>query len=209
MNFVFVTIYFLFLFSFVEILSRKYKPKSELSRKFIHIVSGVAVAGLPLILTFREIQFLSALFILFMIISKNINIYKSIHSVERKTLGEIYFPISVLLLATFFPNTFIFSYGLLVMAFSDGFASLFGQKFGIKKYKIISEKSFIGSYVFFVTTFIITFLLLQLLSFNAYDVFLISLIFSIILTFCEAVLGFGIDNLIIPLLAAILMNLIK
>lgn len=188
------------LFILIELIARNSKLNKELSRKLAHIFAGTSAAFLPLFMSFRQIMLLSLLFLPVMVISKRKNIFSSIHEVNRKTYGEVYFPIAIFLTALLFPDKQLFIYGILVMALSDGLASIFGQKYGKKKYRLWQgEKSYVGSLIFFITT-----LLIGLVVATQIPTWAVTGC-ALILTFAEACLSGGIDNLIVPPLASSLL----
>ncbi len=206
MTIILVLLFYGLLFGIFELTINKYKVSKELSRKLIHIISGIFAAFLPYIITFHQIIILSIVFTIFMFISKRFKILSAIHEVQRKTYGEVYFPLTVLITALLFPNKLLFTYGLLILAISDGFATIIGQKYGNKIYKITSaNKSYIGSLTFFICSFFLG-IILVLLNGNDFSTsFTISFILSIILTLVEGGLSYGLDNLILPPLASCLM----
>jgi len=199
---------YLLLFVAVEVVTKRQKLSKEMSRKFIHVVAGVTVAFLPYVMSFHEIAWLSLLFIAVMLISKKANVFSAIHEVKRSTYGEVYFPFAILLTALLFPRKELYVYGLLVMAISDGFASIIGQKYGKHKYSIFgTSKSYVGSGVFFVTALAIgSVVLASLTSISILAAVMMSLISGALLTVVEAGLSRGLDNLAIPLLAACLFD---
>ncbi|MCX6729821.1 MAG: hypothetical protein NTV95_04270 [Candidatus Saccharibacteria bacterium] len=185
------------LFILIELITRKAKLNKELSRKIAHILAGTSAAFLPLFMSFRQIMLLSLLFLPVMVISKRKNLFSSIHEVSRKTYGEVYFPVAIFLTALLFPDKRLFIYGVLVMSLSDGFASVFGQKFSKKKYKLWQgEKSYVGSSTFFIMTLIIGLAVLVQI-----PVWVI-VGSALVLTLAEACLSGGIDNLVLPPLAS-------
>lgn len=185
------------LFIFIELITRKSKLNKELSRKLAHILAGTSAAFLPLIMSFKEIMILSLLFLPVMLISKRKNVFSSIHEVNRRTHGEIYFPIAIFVTALLFPDKELFMFGVLVMSLSDGFASMFGQKYGKRKYKLWQgQKSYIGSSVFFIITLII-----GLIIATQIPIWLI-VSCALALTFVEASLSGGMDNLVLPPVAS-------
>jgi len=199
------------LFVVVELVTKKAKIDKEVSRKFVHVVAGATVAFLPLFMTFHEIAMLSLLFIVVMLLSKKVSLFSSIHEVKRSTYGEVYFPFAILITALAFPHKELFMYGLLVMAISDGFAGIAGQKYGNKKYRLLgSQKSYVGSCTFFVTALLIGFLVLGTLTNLALiEVVTISALAGGILTIVEAGLSYGFDNLVLPPMAASLFMVLK
>lgn len=209
MKIIVAALFYLLLFIGVETITKKLKLNKELSRKFIHIVSGVTVAFLPLFMSFHQIAILGVLFIPVMILSKKKNIFSSIHHVKRQTYGEIYFPVAIVITAILFPQKYLFMYGMLIMAISDGLASVIGQKYGKKKYQLFnSKKSYIGSSVFLLCSIFIGYILLiTLTTTNLTDSMLISITCAIILTLLEGSLSFGLDNLFLSPISALLLEL--
>ncbi len=87
-----------------------------------------------------------------------------------------------------------------MLGFSDALASLVGSRFGKHHFLIINnKKTFEGSTAFFFTTILILFFL---------GIFgTLGVILSLLLTLFEAVLVFGLDNLVVPVIAALLFKL--
>jgi phytol kinase len=185
------------LFVAIELVTRKTRLHKELSRKLAHILAGTSAAFLPLIMSFSEIMVLSLLFLPVMLLSKRKNLFSSIHEVSRKTYGEVYFPVAIFVTAWLFPDRQIFMYGVLTMSLSDAFASIFGQAYGKRKYRLWQgKKSYVGSLAFFITTFAI-----GLAVTSGVPVWLLAAA-AAALTLVEAGLAGGIDNLLIPPLAS-------
>ncbi|HYN98642.1 MAG TPA: hypothetical protein VEU28_03110, partial [Actinomycetota bacterium] len=106
---------------------------------------------------FISVVVVAALFVPFMLASRRFGIFPAVHSVERSTLGEVYFPLGVGLAAALVPAAVPYTFGVLVMALSDAFASLAGRRWGRRKYSVLSaDKTFLGSGVFFVSTVVLT-----------------------------------------------------
>ena len=197
------------LFGSVEIIARRYRINTESSRKFVHIIAGVAAAFLPFGLTFPQIVVLALIFIPIMLISRNANLFSAIHKVSRRTYGELFFPLAIALTALLFPHRLPYMFGILVMALSDGFASVIGLKYGRRLYIIWhSRKSYVGSSMFLIISALlgITILIVNGLAF-AHAIFA-GLVLAGVLTVIEAALPYGLDNLVLPLLGALLFQLI-
>lgn len=205
--FVLIGLIYIAFFVLMELVAALIHLQIETSRKLIHITAGITVAFLPYVLSFQEIIYLSLLFVLLMTISRQKNLFSSIHSVSRYTYGEIYFPAAVCIMAAFFPTKLLFGYGILIMSISDGLASLVGQRLGKRNYKFFNaNKSYLGSFVFFLSSIAIGFMVFLVagLPINILSISFI-FIFAIILTAAEASLSFGLDNLILPPLAGMLL----
>lgn len=197
------TIGFSLFFGLVELAKRKWSLNPEITRKIVHILAGTAVAFLPWVMSFHALQVLSLIFLVVMLVSKKLNLYSSIHEVERSTYGEVYFPLVVLLLATFLPERLPFLYGMLVMSISDALANLAGEYFGRKHYQIgSSRKTYIGSLSFLLSTIAIGLVIFGRAKYLSLRFTLLLLAISLVLTITEGVLSGGLDNLILPLLGA-------
>ena len=182
------------LFILIELITRTLKLNKELSRKLAHIIAGTSAAFLPLVMNFHQIMVLGLLFLPVMALSKNKNLFSSIHEVNRKTYGELYFPVAISITAWWFPTKNLFMYGVLVMGISDGLASIFGQKLGKRTYRLWQgKKSYVGSFVFFVAT-----MLIGLFVTHSSIGIVPLLAIGLILTLIEASLSGGIDNLVLP-----------
>lgn len=128
--------------------------KNEFGRKFVHIVVGSFVAFWPLFLSWNQILFLSLAFVVVVSISKYLGIFKAIHAVQRPTAGEVFFALSVGILALLTYDGWIYLAALLHMSLADGMAALVGMKWGkSNKYKILGHtKSYAGTATFFVVS---------------------------------------------------------
>ncbi|MDD4989586.1 MAG: hypothetical protein PHV42_04150, partial [Candidatus Pacebacteria bacterium] len=159
-------------------------------------------------LTRRELIVLSVLFVGIIFATKTFGLFESIHGVSRKTWGEIYFPLSLGLLALFFLPEHILSaqFGVLVLGFSDALASIVGIEYGVHGMRIFGHKKSVeGSLTFFVTTTVLIFAFLTPASF----LFIVSaILIAFLLTLVELFSINGLDNLLLPLLGAFLFQYI-
>ncbi len=180
----------------------------NLSRKIIHSLSAFAICLFPYIFTIGQIIFLCALFALIFISGHLFNFLGIINKVKRSSWGDVFYPLGVLIsVLLFLPHhVAAFQFGVLVLGFSDTLANIVGSLWGKHKVKILGgSKSLEGSSAFFLSVILLLFFFsLPALSFNISAYLLIALI----LTFLESVLVFGLDNLILPALAAYLFTLI-
>ncbi len=194
------------------------------SRKVLHVVSifilSICVEQLNLIYLN---QFIGLLLGIELILLFAVN-YGFFYSEGRKSWGIVYFlPPTILLLFLFPSQIFLISVSLKILAFSDGFSAIMGKIFenGLKSHlrgevgnsfwKKLAQfnhitwgsdsKTFIGSYVFFVSTIVIlgdTQIPFQWILFSAF-----------VLTSTELLCGKGSDNLFIPLLSFALIQFSK
>jgi phytol kinase len=194
---------FIGLLAVVEILSRHPRVTAELARKLAHLSCGVLAAFMPLFMTFRSVIVVAVLFIPFMVVSRKLGIFASVHRAERTTLGEVYFPLGVGLAAALFPATVPYTFGVLVMAVSDALAALAGGRWGRRGYSILgAHKTFTGSTVFFVSTAVLATGILAVSGRLHAGSMAAALAAALILTALEGVLAGGVDNAVLPAAAA-------
>ena len=191
---------FLALFGIVELIYAKFHISKELSRKLVHILAAVIIAVLPVWLSYSEVAIVAGLFVPVLYISKSYNIFKAIHTGERSTLGEIYYPFAIVIVCLLNPGLFAYLFTVLVLGISDGMAAIIGKHYAKKHFSLIgSHKSYLGSAVFFISSIVIGITLLIVLhSFSLIHLAVIIAI-SAALTIIEASTSKGLDNLIVPL----------
>ena len=187
-----------------EIWWRRKKKHSELSRKLIHILVGSFVAFWPYIMSVNSIRIISVLFTIVVFSSIKFNIFKSIHSVKRDSLGEIYFAISVGLITFINPSHLVYTISLLTMSLADGLAALVGTYYGMnRKYKVYGRsKTVLGSLTFFIVALV---LILIYIDKTGHVFSLGYLAVASGLTLIENISPKGMDNLLVPLVAALFL----
>lgn len=200
-----VAIVFLILI-FAEYLSRYKGVHSELTRKIVHVLVGMFVAFWPFFLSWGQIQFLSALFLIVVIVSVKLRIFNSIHAVTRNTMGEVLFAVVIGLLAFICTDPWIFAAAMLHLSLADGLAAVVGLAYGEgNSYRIFGRnKSLAGSLAFFFTSVSI---MLWYLSFSNTSPSAVSVLWlPIAATIAENLSGEGTDNLVVPLLIALVLT---
>ena len=188
-----------------EAWARRSRVHSELSRKFIHLTVGSFVAFWPWWLSWHAIEILSLAFLLAVVVSKYANVFQAIHSVQRPTLGEVFFAVAVGAVALVTHDHWIYAAALLQMSLADGLAAVMGYNFGHgTDYRIFGQpKSVVGSLTFFVVSCAI----LVIYSHDGHALGLGSLLqVAVGATLIENIGIFGTDNLLIPLLVAWLLT---
>ncbi|NBW28952.1 hypothetical protein EBR37_01035 [bacterium] len=187
-----------------EIWWRRKKKHSELSRKLIHILVGSFVAFWPYIMSVNSIRIISVLFTIVVFSSMKFNIFKSIHTVKRDSLGEIYFAISVGLITFINPSHLVYTISLLTMSLADGLAALVGTYYGMnRKYKVYGRaKTVLGSLTFFIVALV---LILIYIDKTGHVFSLGYLAVAAGLTLIENISPKGMDNLLVPLVAALFL----
>lgn len=192
----------LFLLLVSEYLWRHKKHHSEITRKFAHITIGTFVALWPFFLSWGQIQFLSLTFLVGVIASQYLGIFRAIHSVQRPTWGEILFAIVVGVLAIEVQDKWIYAAALLQMSLADGLAAVVGTQYGKRnKYKVFGYTKSIAGTLTFLAASLFILVLYALVSDKGLALGTI-LGLALIATAAENVAIKGLDNLIVPLLVA-------
>ena len=153
-----------FLSIIILIFLSEYSYKNDildpnLNRKIIHFMVGVAVSFSPFIfLSNIQPLILAVTFLIINLFSYKHNKLKSFHNLNRKTLGTTFFPLGFIIIASlFWEHKYSIACSFMILAVSDPLSSLAGEN--IKKphkYNIWNDlKSYEGSGIMFLSTFII------------------------------------------------------
>lgn len=205
LNIMIVSIIFLALFIVAEVW-RKYGAPTEITRKFVHFAGAFVTIFFPFIFKSHwTVLLLAAIFGEIMFFTKKFGFLQSVHDVERKSDGAIYHPIAIyvcFLYSQILNQPWFYVISILILAISDATAALVGRSYGMNEYivEVGSKKTFEGSFTFFLTSFLITHLILLLAtSVGRVESVLVALLISIIMTIFESVSLKGADNLFIPI----------
>lgn len=203
---------------FGEILKRKRYISGELARKFVHTISGTWAALWPIFLDLKTIAVLASFLTVGALIFRFILPLSSVYSIKRLSAGEILIGIGIAVSAWFANSGSVYAAAVLVVAWSDSVAALIGTTFGKRSsFKILSsKKSVIGSTAFFITTLGIIFgfylyeynLFTSIASISIATAVIYSIGLSFVLTIDELIGVYGLDNLSVPILAMILLNIV-
>jgi phytol kinase len=190
------------LFAVSEFAGRHGLP-AETTRRLVHIAGAGTTALFPLYLHLNEVVALGIVFTLFLTWTRVRGSLRSVHAVARPTLGAILFPVGLTLAAlTVWSHPPAFSYAGLMLGLPDPAAAIVGRRFGSLRWRIPGgEKSLLGSLTFFLVAVVIG---LGFALAAGDGTILAVAAAAIVLTGVEAVLGYGLDNLFIPVLAGVL-----
>lgn len=178
---------------------------NEFSRKFIHISVGGFVAFWPFYLSWQQIEILSVAFVVCVGISKYFKIFQAIHSVQRPTWGEVFFAAAVGIIALVTHDKWVYAVSLLQMALADGLAAIIGVRYGNRRRYIVTghAKSLVGTSTFFVVSLAI------LAIANHWGELPLTLGYAVaisaVASALENVAARGFDNLIVPLVVALML----
>jgi len=200
------------IFTIAELWRHFGKPAPELTRKFVHLTGGLTALSFAYVFKSHwSVLFLISLFFFIILISKKLNLLKSVHGVDRETSGGIYFPLAVYITfvaSRLIGNSDYYFLSILILAVSDSLAALIGTSYGVKKYQVNEErKSIEGSVIFFLSTYIIISAgLLLLTDFGRPESILAGVYIATLVTAFEAISWKGTDNLYIPLGTIYILN---
>ena len=203
-----VFVYLAMLVILAETLSRLIPDDPELTRKIVHIGSGnVILIAWWLDISVEVIVSAALIAAAIALTSYIIPILPSIESVGRKSLGTLFYAISIGILAAYFwqdsPQYTVI--GILTMAWGDGMAAIIGQRFGKHTYQVFQiTKSWEGSLAMAGASFLVTGLILWSVEGNSWQIWSISLVVALVATIFEAFSKLGIDNLTVPISSAVL-----
>lgn len=202
MNILLIILLSIFFLITVERVKRQKNFTPQNTRRFAHIGATVIAACSAFIVPKNIIVISCIGFALAMLYSHKKKLLSSVHDVNRKTYGEIFLPLGEAITALLFlPHSIpAFQFGVLVLGFSDASASFIGEKYGHHPFTLFNNKKSIeGSAAFFIVTLLITLFFLPTVGLHL-------LFIPLLLTLVEAMLSFGLDNLIIPVFGSLLFS---
>jgi len=188
----------------------------ELSRKGVHIGMGLVCLTFPWI--FHEtwpVFVLAALAIAGLAAARLVpllrqNVGSVLGGVQRRSLGEFYFPIAVaIVFALAQGDTLLYIIPILTLTIADSVGALIGVRYGFARYQTDEGlKSAEGSIAFFTAAFLTCHIpLLLFTETGRTETLLISLIAGFVIMLLEAIAWRGQDNLIIPIGMFLLLKL--
>jgi phytol kinase len=217
LNTIYLSGAFLLLFGSAELLFWKFKLQAEVTRKYVHIVTGLLTMLFPpLVGDPWLVLLLCGSFLLILMASMKFDLLPSINGVDRKTRGSILYPIVVFACYLMYTEygQFIFYYlPILILAICDPIAALVGKRWPRGKYTTFGQtKTLSGSAGFFIGAFLLCAGLIFLLEgYLLLETIVTSFVIAFVTTVAEALTHKGYDNFTIPgstLLALISMQII-
>jgi dolichol kinase len=199
--------------TFLLIITEKYFSKKYpiAGRKILHILVGNIAFILPVFQTREVMAFIAAA--PFILLTFLMSPHSPVKRIRGKTseaghgMGLVYYAIAWTVLAYFFfDSKEVIAIGIFAMSYGDGLASLLGMKLGMRKYHIFQEeKSFFGSGIMFLFTF-----LMMIVALVFYEISLSSNMIFVLLGIAgisavvEGVTPLGLDNLAVPFVIIVL-----
>jgi uncharacterized protein (TIGR00297 family) len=200
-----------------EIIRKQLNLSINVTRKFVHILTGFLIAITPFLLHRPyPLLVISAIFMILNLIAIKMGWMPGMHATEKISYGTVFYPASffILILLLWERHKAILVISMLIMAIADAMAAIIGEK--LKKpirYQFAGEqKSVQGSAVILIITFVITLLGLKFfssfenLSIDVKQSWWIAAIVAVIATACESISYKGSDNFTVPLGAAFTLH---
>lgn len=191
-----------------ESLWRSKKLTGEFGRKFIHISVGTYAAFWPFFMSFRAIQIISIAFLLVVMMSRRLGVFRSVSHIDRRTWGDVMFALGIGASAILTSNKWVFLAAILHLSLADGFAGIIGKHFGkSNEYKVLGyTKSIVGTGIFLIfSAVILTFALLAGQA-QSYMVLPIVIFLPMLAGAVENLGIFGLDNILVPLLIVAMLS---
>ena len=201
-NFLIFFFSLILLFLGIDFLQKRVITSVSWSRKATHIASGIIILLFPSYLTMWQIVAMSVLFVVILSVSKVKRIL-SLHKINRVSWGEVYYPASVGIISLIcLPDfTKAFYAGILCLALSDAIAAIIGGIIPLKTFYFGKHTKSLGGVLGFFLVTLAIFLIL-FMPFGS-SIFLL-LGIAVVLTVAEVFSFYGTDNLVVPILAALL-----
>lgn len=196
-----------------EYLRKKFSGSPEITRKLVHIMTGlliffapqIFVSGIPALT-------LALIFIAVNYAAVRFGLLKGMHGTNRQSYGTVYYPMSFFILVLLFWDSapVIISVSILILALSDAVAAIVGENLPAPhNYFLTSDKkSFEGSAAMFLSTSVIVAaaVWMEQLPFDGIDLLQFVVAVSLFVTVWEAISSKGFDNLTVPLGAAFVLH---
>jgi phytol kinase len=207
---------FVYVFAMIGIAEglRKWRGYSvEFTRKFIHIAVGMWAYGTVLLFERRIFAIIPPLsFVFINAFSYWRGTFKAMETGEKGQLGTVYFPISfVALVWLLWDRPHLMVASLMPMTWGDALAAVLGRQIGRRRYTVAgSTRSLEGSAVMFLVSWVATVVPLVLLSPASMDLGAaagVAAVTALGATIIEAVSPWGIDNLTVPVVSALVLVL--
>lgn len=196
-----------------EVLWRKKLIVGERARKFIHVLAGSWIAFWPLYIPFDGIFILGCAALTLLIYSRLTHLFHAIYAVKRKTYGDIWYALAIIVCAFLGSADWIFTASILFLCLADGGAAVAGKLWGRNtQYRVFGraelQKSVHGTLTFLIFCYFAIGVAWfigdrKLIAQNILVVFGVLPFASTIL---ENISPRGIDNLVTPLFVTLLLN---
>jgi dolichol kinase len=188
------------LFASAEVLRRR-GVSTDATRRYTHATGGTIAAVLPAVLSLGEYLGLALVVAAVLAWTRARGLLGSVHGVARPTLGATLFPLGLAIAATLsWAHPVAYWLGVMTFALADPMAATVGERVGSPRWRVWrGTKSVAGSLTFVGVT-----LLIGLVASLWAPLGLLAVVgVALILGAIEGLLGFGLDNLVLPPIAVL------
>jgi len=194
-----------------EVLHRWPGLSLVLTRRFVHV--GVGMWAFGTVLLFQDWRWAIVpplTFIVINYISYRQDVFKAMEDKDKRNLGTVYFPISfAAIIALCWDKPAVVVGGLMPMVWGDALAAIVGQRWGRHQYHLFGySKSWEGTATMFVVSFVSVLLTLLFFGLPATTSLVVSLIVAAVAALVEGLSMWGIDNITVPLVSAVVLWLL-
>lgn len=199
----------------VKLYQRTYSPPPETPRKMIHVLMGLVALSFPWVFTQRWPVMLLAVFATTAMLAVRLigplrkGVGSVLHSVDRASLGEVCFPVSIALVWWLsYGRPLLYVIPVLMLTLADAVAAIIGLKYGHRRYSTAeSPKTVEGSAAFFIVSFLsVTVPLYGFSDTPPLVILLVGVLLSSLVVVFEAIAFRGLDNLFVPLGGFVFLN---
>jgi phytol kinase len=188
------------LFASAELLRRRGVPP-DATRRYTHAAGASVAALLPAFLTLDESVALGVVVAAVLAWTGRRGLLRSVHGVERPTLGAALFPLGLALAAMVgwpFPAAYVL--GALTFALADPAAAIVGARVESPRWAVWKgTKSLGGSLAFAGVVLVIGLVATAWAPFPITAIVVVAVFLAVV----EGSLGYGLDNLVLPPLAVL------
>jgi len=214
---IFCYVYILFIISVSARMDKVLHISQKACRKFLHAMIGNLPFIIPFFTSYTYPVLVAAPFILVTFFVSPYFPFKNVGkrlkgladmTEEGHHLGLIFYAVSYTFLALFFASkAYVIAAGILPMAYGDAAASMVGERYGRRRYRLIADKSLEGSAAMFFASFFSLTISLAFFSlfypFSVFDKVFIAIIVSAVATLVEGFSPMGFDNLTVPVFSSL------
>jgi phytol kinase len=196
-----------------ELLGQRKKLRGDLQRQFVHITVGSFIAFWPWLISWRSIQIIGLVMLAVVLLNRRVKLADFYTKVSRQSYGDVFYAVAIILSASLTDEKAFFAVALLTMALGDGLANVVGQRYGKKwKYQFLGHtKTVLGSMTMWLVSLSVlgVGLLFEqgIVDYTAYATILIAL--PPLLVLVENAAVWGLDNLLLPVVTLMALDLFK
>jgi dolichol kinase len=198
------------LFAIVELLDRWWRVDREWTRKLAHVgAGGIALLAPVLFRTPWPMLILTVSFAGLLLASRRIGILAPLHPSGRRGEGDLVYAAGLYAAFALANDTRGFQIAVLILALADPAAALAGRAFGRRHFRAFATtRSLEGSLAFAAVAVVIVFALQASAGLPLGVVLVRAIVLAAATTFVEAMSPAGLDNLAIPLVAILVLQLL-